>query len=250
MRKALYAANWKENKTNEEAAEFVRALAALSYSEREIVICPSFVSIISAYDCARGSGIRIGAQDVSNFEAGAYTGEVSASMLAGICEYVIVGHSERRQHFYDNDKIVNDKVHLALKHGLKPIVCLGENLPQHKNHRTFAVVSSQLKHCLQNVPADKMPCIVIAYEPRWAISGGDKNHKPATPYDAELTHGFIRHRIAKLYGEGIAADIRIIYGGSVKPENIACFMEKDDVDGALVGTASLDIESFKAIIST
>jgi len=249
MRIPFIAANWKENLMNEDVAEFVKKLRTVNFPDKEVLVCPSFVSIISAHDCARGSDIKIGAQDISNLEGGAYTGEVSAQMIAQFSDYVIIGHSERRGHFYDNNAIVNKKILLALKYRIKPILCIGETMAQHKNKRTNEIVLSQLKSCLKGVPELLMKEITIAYEPIWAISSGDKNHRPATPEDAEETQAFIRKRIKILYNKQVAESTRIIYGGSVKPDNIKSFMKKDNIDGALVGAASLDFDSFVRIIN-
>lgn len=249
MRTPLIVANWKENKTNQEVADFVYALRLSVSGGREVVLCPSYVSLITAYDCAKGSAIKIGCQDISGFEAGAYTGEVSPIMIKGFCTYAIIGHSERRKNFHETDESVNLKVRNALKHGIQPIICVGEKLQERKEHRTEQVVRQQLTKALSGVTAEQLSSVAIAYEPVWAISGGDASHEPATPETAEKTHQFIRKTLEQLYNKQVADFIRIIYGGSVKPENMAGFMKEDDIDGALVGNASLPVESFLKIIN-
>jgi len=248
MRKEFYAANWKEYKTDAEAAAYFGHFKGLNF-DSDVVICPSFVSLATAHGILADSGVSVGCQDLSVYEHGAYTGEVSAFMVKAFCKYAILGHSERREHFHENDHIINLKLKNALMHSLKPILCIGENSAQHKNNRTFSVLWSQLKGCLKDISGEQINGITIAYEPIWAISKGDSSHKPAEPAGIQDTHAFIRQRLAKLYGSDVAQDTRIIYGGSVRPENISAFMEMADIDGALVGGASLDPVSFEKIVS-
>ncbi len=250
MRTSFIVANWKENKSNHEAAEFIRRLKQImgDLKGAEVVICPAYVSIITAFDCTRDCNLKIGSQDVSVHEQGAYTGEVSALMLRDFCQYSIIGHSERRKHFQERNEIVNKKVQLAIKYGIRPILCIGEDAEQRKNGLTNELLFEQLQSCLENVGADMVREIVIAYEPVWAISHGDPNHRAATPDDAEKAHEFIRKTLARMYDSQTASMTRIIYGGSAKPENISSLLEKENIDGALVGTASLDPESFAEII--
>jgi len=250
MRTPFIAANWKENKTNLETAKFLGELKKkIKNCERDVVICPSFVSIITAYDCAKNSPIKIGAQDISVHRKGAYTGEVSVSMLKDFCLYAIIGHSERRKYFKERNEIVNRKVLLALKSGLMPILCIGEDLDQRQNKQTEELLQEQLDSGLEGVDSSVVRKVVVAYEPIWAISSGDPNHKPATPKDAEKAHKFIRNTLAKMYDPETAVEIRIIYGGSAKPENMKSFMDQQNIDGALVGNASLDVDSFSSIIN-
>jgi triosephosphate isomerase (TIM) len=249
MRKPLIVANWKENKTNQEAAEFILGLKKVPLAGRDVVVAPSFLSIITAFDCAKGSDLMIAAQDVSLFDIGAYTGEVSAQMLKGFCTYCIIGHSERRKSFGVTDHVVNEKVFRSLASGIKPIICIGERLKEREMHHTEEVLVGQLHKGLSKVSGDQMVHITIAYEPVWAISGGDAKHEPATPDTAQKTHLFIRKKLAEMYSPAIAERIRIIYGGSVKPDNAMAFMKQPDIDGALVGNASLELSSFIRIIN-
>lgn len=211
----------------------------------DIVICPAYTSLAYLADDLEESNIAVGAQDLYWQEEGAFTGEVSPLMLkdAG-CRYAIVGHSERRQFFGETNETVNKKVKAALKHGLIPIMCVGENLQERESNNTFKVIEGQIKGGLVDISALDMEKIVIAYEPVWAIGTG----KTATGDQAQEVHKFIRDLLKKMYGQEIASSVRIQYGGSVKPENTAELMGKPDVDGALVGGASLKVESFSAIV--
>jgi triosephosphate isomerase (TIM) len=245
MRKKVIIANWKMNKTNEQAAHYIKELRHKLHAvhDKEIVVCPSFVSIITCFDCARGSNIQVGAQDIHHLKSGAYTGEVSAEMISEFCSHVIVGHSERRA-MGEKDEDVNRKVKAAIQEGLIPIVCIGETLEQRKAKKTMQVLRSQLEKALQGV--SNIDKLIIAYEPVWAISGGHASHEPATPDAAEKEHKHIRSLIELLY-PGHGAKIRIVYGGSVKAENAKGFLHKADIDGCLVGNASLDVDSFARI---
>jgi triosephosphate isomerase (TIM) len=245
MMRPLIVANWKENKTNEEVASFISAFRALvaGSKDRDIVLCPSYVSIITAFDCLKGSDMMVGSQDVSASMGGAFTGEVSASMLSDFCRYVIVGHSERRRMCGDRD--IGNKVHCATKAGMIAILCVGESKEERSKGMTKQVLTRQLDQGLGAEP--DLSRIVVAYEPVWAISGGDKAHQSATPTIAQDVHEFILSHMSKRFGDK-AKSVRIIYGGSVKPENIHSFMEQKDVSGALVGNASLDPNSFARIV--
>jgi triosephosphate isomerase (TIM) len=245
MRKRIFLANWKENKTPEDAAAFIKGLASAGIPHgMDVVICPPYVCLPAASDAAKGSSISIGCQDVSRFESGAYTGEVSPLMLKGLCSYAIVGHSERRRLFHETDESVNAKVRLCIKHGILPVICVGETLDERKSGKTEDVVARQTEIALEGIDGVGF---VIAYEPVWAISGGVAGTEPATPETAEAVHKAIRRILHGRYGKG-AESVRIVYGGSVKPENIASFMAKPDVSGALVGNASLEVDSFLKIL--
>lgn len=243
MRRPLIAANWKMNKTVSEARDFVRSLlpSVKDISDADIVISPPFTSLYAVAELIKGTGIKLSAQDVFYEEKGAFTGEVSPLMLkdAG-CEYVIVGHSERRQYFNEHDNIVNRKAKVSQKNGLKAILCIGETLSEREAGKTFDVLDMQMKGGLRDVDAQGL---VIAYEPVWAIGTG----RTATTEQAQEAHGFIRSKLRDIY-DVYADSTRILYGGSVTPENIDGLMACPDVDGALVGGASLKADSFERII--
>lgn len=247
MRTPIIAGNWKMNKTVKEAIDLVRELRRLviDVGQVEMVVCPPFVSLPAVTEALAGTKIKVGAQNVYFEEKGAYTGEVSASMLAGLCEYVIIGHSERRQYFGETDDSVNKKIKVALAHGLKPIVCVGENLKQYEANETGAVVSTQIRNGLAGLTAEQLNSIVIAYEPVWAIGTG----KAATGAGANsVVATSIRGPLSEMFGEPIAQAMRVQYGGSVTPGNIAEFMVMPELDGALVGGASLKAPDFAEII--
>ena len=247
MRTPVIAGNWKMYKTAGEAASFVKAFLPLvaGVSDVEIVLAPPFPAIAAVAELARGSSVRVASQNVHFAEEGAYTGEVSPGMLkdAG-ASHCIVGHSERRQYFAETDDSVNRKNRAALAAGLTPIFCLGETLAQREIGRTYDVVGAQLLGGLKEIPAEEGTRIIVAYEPVWAIGTG----KTATPEQAQDVHAFLRNRLEQLWGE-VADSVRILYGGSVKPENIATLMDKEDIDGALVGGASLSADSFAKIVN-
>ncbi len=249
MRRPVIAANWKMYKTISEAVEFVREFKPLvvSSTHSDIVLAPPFTSMKAIADRLEGSNIAVGAQDVAaEGGPGAFTGEVSAAMVkdAG-ASYAIIGHSERRQYYCETDEWVNRKINSATKAGLLPIVCCGERLEDRDSGRAEDVVKRQLGEGLQNLTVEEAARIIIAYEPIWAIGTG----RTATPETAEHMHAFIRSRIREMFGEKVAADLRIIYGGSVKPDNIASLMSEADIDGALVGGASLEAGSFAKIVN-
>ncbi|MFY9506937.1 MAG: triose-phosphate isomerase [Caldicoprobacterales bacterium] len=247
MRKPIIAGNWKMNKTPEEAASMVKELAPLvKDSDIDIVLCAPFVSLQATLDAAAGTNIKVGAQNMHWEENGAYTGEVSPTMLNALgVEYVIIGHSERREYFAETDETVNKKVHSALAHGLKPIICVGETLEQREEGITQELVQGQTEAALKGLSAEDVKKCVIAYEPIWAIGTG----KTATSEDANNVISYIRSTVKKVYGEEAANAIRIQYGGSMKPENAADLMAMSDIDGGLVGGASLKAEDFANIIN-
>jgi triosephosphate isomerase len=235
-------------KTASQTTEYLKALAPLvaPSGHAEVVICPPFVNLPAAVEAARGTNVEIGAQDVFWLKEGAYTGEVSAPMLAGVgCQWVIIGHSERRQYFGETDESVLKKTAAALDCGLKPIVCVGERLEERESGHTEAVLVSQLANGIEGLTPEQFSRIVIAYEPVWAIGTG----RTATPETASAAHAFLRGLISRKYGRDAATSCRILYGGSVKPENIRDLMAQKEIDGALVGGASLDVASFAKIVN-
>ena len=251
--KKLIAANWKMNKTIDESISFIKEFKKLIKNNKniDVAICPPFTSLQAVFNELKGSNIQLGAQNMHFDDAGAYTGEVSPIMLKEIgCEYVILGHSDRREIFNEDDFLINKKVIAALKHGLNPILCIGEHLKQRKSGKTKGILQNQLKICLKNINKNKIIRINIAYEPIWAISKGDPNHKAATAQDAEEGHKFIRSVIEKLYDKVISKKVRIVYGGSVKPENSKELLAMPNIDGGLVGNASLNARSFAEIVKS
>jgi len=247
MRKPIIAGNWKMHKTAGEAAAVVRELVELTRDAKdvEIVICPAFTSLHAVHEVLAGSNIKLGAQNVHWEKSGAYTGEIAAEMLkeAG-CQYAIVGHSERRQYFGESDETVNKRIKAALAGGLIPILCVGESLEQRETGITETVVGTQVRAGLAGLAAEKVSGLVVAYEPVWAIGTG----RTASSDDANTVCRFIRATVAALSGEKAAGEVRIQYGGSVKPSNIAELMAKSDIDGALVGGASLKAGEFSNIV--
>jgi len=239
----MMAANWKMNKTTKETREFINGFLPLvdGVQDREIVIAPPFTSLTVAAELLKGSSIKLAAQDVFYKESGAYTGEISPPMLTdAACSYVIAGHSERRQYFGETDETVNRKIRAAMNAGLAVIFCIGETLEEREAGNTFNVLKRQITEGLQGIAAKGL---VVAYEPVWAIGTG----RTASPEQAQEAHRFIRSELGNLYGD-TAGKIRILYGGSVKPDNVSSLMSKEDVDGALVGGASLQADSFAAIV--
>ena len=247
MRTPLVAGNWKMYKTPSEAAMLAGAvIKELSAPDGiDLVVCPPFTALEAVGTVIAGSGIDLGAQDLHWEKEGAYTGEVSAEMLRDVgCRYVIVGHSERRQYFAETDAAVNKKSGAALASGLTPIVCVGETLPEREAGRANDVVAVQLKGALSGLAPEQVQALVLAYEPVWAIGTG----RTATPSQAEEMHANVRRIITDLYGEDVAQAVRILYGGSVKPENARELLGRSDIDGALVGGASLRADSFASIV--
>ncbi|MBI2305493.1 MAG: triose-phosphate isomerase [Chloroflexi bacterium] len=238
------AGNWKMNTTLDEAVELVRNMLPLLSGIRgvETAVCPPFVSLAAVAPLLKGSGVGLGAQNMYHQEKGAYTGEVSPLMLTGLCQYVILGHSERRQYFGETDETVNKKLLAALRVGLKPIFCLGETLDDREAGRTEAVVVRQVRGGLEGVGSTLS--LVIAYEPIWAIGTG----RAATGAQANQVAALIRGEVATLFGPTEATELRIQYGGSVTAANAGQFMSQPDIDGALVGGASLKAEEFAAIV--
>jgi len=248
MIKPLIAANWKMYKTIVEAVNFAKQamIEFASVADREVVIAPSYTALFAVGEILKGSSsVHLAAQNMHWAEHGAFTGEVSAAMLidAG-CEYVIIGHSERRTLFGEQDSLINQKVIAALKSNLKPIFCIGETLEAREADKTFDILRQQLQGGLNNISSDDIRHCVIAYEPVWAIGTG----KTATPEQAEEVHHFIREEIGNLHSTAIGDNTRILYGGSVNPDNVARLMSQSNINGALVGGASLDLESFARIV--
>jgi len=243
MRKPLMAGNWKMNKTVSEAVDVVKVLKSVlsDVTEVEILVCPTFTALYAVNNEIRGSNINLGAQDIFWELKGAFTGEISPVMIKDVgCSYVIIGHSERRQYFGETNESVNKKTKAALAAGLAPVVCVGETLKEREDGAAFKVIERQIKESLIGLNAQQAFSAVIAYEPVWAIGTG----KTATPEQAQEVHFFIRKMYAQMYDEGVAEKTRILYGGSVNPGNISELMKKPDIDGGLVGGASLGAESF------
>ncbi len=247
MREKIIAGNWKMHKTVPEALSLVQEIKIkLSRSDYKVVVMPPFTALYSVGGAISGSPIKLGAQDVFWEDEGAYTGEISPLMLSDLgVEYVIVGHSERRKYFGETDEIVNRKIKAVLAHNMTPILCVGENLEERESGKTIDVVTKQLKGALDGILIDEVENIVIAYEPIWAIGTG----KNANPLQVQTVHAFIREEINAIYGNDIGDRVTILYGGSVKPENAAELTSMPDVDGALVGGASLKADSFIGIIN-
>jgi triosephosphate isomerase len=244
MRTPIIAGNWKMNTYVEQAATLVKDMLdpLIKIQGAEKVLCPPFMSLTTAGEIIKGSDVKLGAQNMYYEEKGAYTGEIAPPMLAGLCEYVILGHSERRQYFGETDEIVNKKIHAALKADLKPIVCVGERLEENEAGKTEEVVTRQVKGALVDV---KLPQgMVIAYEPVWAIGTG----KAATGEQADGVMGLIRQIVSGILGSEAAQEMRIQYGGSVTSSNIAEFISQPNIDGGLVGGASLKADEFVDIV--
>jgi len=242
----LIAGNWKMNTTVRSAVDLAsRMKPGLQTAENvETLVCPPFVSLAAVAATLEGTGVRVGAQNMHHEEGGAYTGEVSASMLGELCDYVILGHSERRQLFGEIDATVNLKTKAAVEAGLKPIVCVGEDLGDREAGREQETVQRQLSGSLEEIAYS--PDLVVAYEPVWAIGTG----RAATPAQAQEIIAHLRRVLGSLYGAASAAEVRLLYGGSVNPANIGDFMGQPDINGALVGGASLDAEAFVKIAQT
>jgi triosephosphate isomerase len=248
MRRPIIVGNWKMHKTTAEAVSLVKALHAsvAQVQDVDIGVAPPYTALMAVAEALRGSAIFVAAQNMHWEAQGAFTGEVSAAMLADVgCKRVIIGHSERRQYFDETDATVNRKLKAALNAQLDPILCIGETLGQRQDNATFGVLELQIRQGLAEIPADGMRRIVLAYEPIWAIGTG----QTATPAQAQEVHAFIRGLLGTLYGKALADEVRIQYGGSVNAGNIQTLMTQPDVDGALVGGASLETSSFAQIVS-
>ncbi len=247
MRKPIIAGNWKMFKTRDEALFFILKVSEKMPSIKKVdsVICAQ-APLIRCLIKRQGLNLRIGAQNLFYEDEGAYTGEISGKMLKSYkVDYVIIGHSERRNYFHETDEIVNKKIKAALRNELKPIVCVGEHLEERESGKTNELLNTQIKAAFAGITAEEMAKIVIAYEPIWAIGTG----KTATAEQADAACGYIRSLIKELYGEKVSEAIRIQYGGSVKPENIDELLEKENIDGALIGGASLDPEKFIKMVN-
>lgn len=246
-RTPLIAGNWKMYKTVPEAVTAAAALAKLTrdVTDRDIMIAPTFTALSPVYEVIQNSRISLGAQNLHWEKEGAYTGEISGDMIVSAgCDHVIIGHSERRQYFGETDETVSKKIGAALKAGLKPVMCIGETEAERDADQTFSVLDKQVQMGLQRLTSGDLRSLIVAYEPIWAIGTG----KTATTDQAQEAHRFIRSVIEKIFGSDIADGLRILYGGSVKPDNASDLMALPDIDGALVGGASLDPETFSKIV--
>lgn len=247
-RKKLIAGNWKMNKTSADGVALVRdiVVAVGKQSDVEVVVCPPFTGLESAGKALEGSNVKLGAQNMHFEASGAFTGEISAPMLRAIfATHVILGHSERRTIFGETDELVNKKVLAALKHQLRPIFCVGETLAERESGSTLKVVQTQLERGLDGVSKELAASVVIAYEPVWAIGTG----KVATTEQAQEVHAFIRGLLTNLFTESVAQKLRILYGGSMKPSNAPELLSQKDIDGGLIGGASLEARSFVELVT-
>jgi triosephosphate isomerase len=246
MRTPYIAGNWKMHKTLTEAEELTRELVrSLDRETKKVMIAPPFTALTAVKTCLQGSHILLGAQNMGSEETGAHTGEISVLMLKDIgVDVAILGHSERRHKYGETDELINKKVTLALSHGLQVVLCVGETLEQRESGSAKTVVEEQLKAGLRGVPEEQLVSVTIAYEPVWAIGTG----KTATPQDADDIHGFIRDLMSRMYSDSAAAAMIIQYGGSVKPSNAAELMGMENIDGLLVGGASLTADTFVPIV--
>lgn len=247
MRKKVIAGNWKMNKTPQEAIQMVKELIPLvTDSENEVIICAPYIDLIPLVELTKGTNVKIGAENMHFAKSGAYTGEISGPMLKAIgVEYVILGHSERRQYFAETDDTVNKKLKAAFEYDLKPIVCVGETLEEREAGKTEDIITSQTRLALDGITKEQVKQTIIAYEPIWAIGTG----KTATSDDANNSIKSIREEIAKEYGSDIAQEVIIQYGGSVKSSNARELFTTSDIDGGLVGGASLKAEEFSKIVN-
>lgn len=247
MRKPIMVGNWKMHKKAAEALDFVEAFKSLlSDTDVEVGLCVPFTDLWKVKEAIKGTKIKLGAQNMHFEEKGAFTGEISPEMLKEIgVDYCIIGHSERRQYFNETDEAVNKKLHTAFKYNIKPILCVGESLNEREKNKTKDVVSGQVKKALHNLTNAQVSEMIIAYEPIWAIGTG----KTATPEQANETIALIREMIKELYDDKVSESARIQYGGSVKPKNATEIMNQEDIDGALVGGASLKPEDFIQIVN-
>ena len=247
MRRPLIAGNWKMHNNCAQSVELVSQLIkSVPASEVDIVVAPPYTALSSVAAVLKDSPIALAAQNIFWEESGAFTGEIAPAMLKDVgCTHVIIGHSERRQFFNETNDTVNKRLKASLKASLIPIVCIGETLSEREGEKTLAVIEEQITEGLHNVSPDEMKPLIIAYEPVWAIGTG----KTATPEQAQEVHHFIRELVARIFSGPIAEEIRILYGGSVKPDNVDHLMAQTDIDGALVGGASLKADSFTRIIA-
>ena len=246
-RRPLIAGNWKMYKTPDEAAETARQLVerVAGVTDVDIMIAPTYTALVPVFEVIQNSPIGLGAQNLFWENEGAYTGEISAPMLKAVgCEYGIIGHSERRQYFGESDETVNKKIQAAIQVGLKPVFCVGETEKERESEQTLSVLDKQVKKGLEGLVSGQLDTLIIAYEPVWAIGTG----KTASDDQAQEVHQLIRSLVKKNFGNALSDSIRILYGGSVKPDNIAGLMSMPDIDGALVGGASLGAESFSKIV--
>jgi triosephosphate isomerase len=247
MRKAMMAGNWKMNTTVDEAVALATAIAnaTADYDQVDCVVCPPAICLPAVAAALRSGNVAVGAQNVHWAASGAFTGEISTAMLQGYASHVIIGHSERRQYFGETDETVNQRTHAALEAGLIPIVCVGETLEQNRGGQTETVVKLQVEAALNGISNDLITNVIIAYEPVWAIGTG----LAATAEEAGATCGnVVRKGISELYGADVAAQVRILYGGSTNEKNIGEIMQQPDIDGALIGGASLKVESYAAMV--
>ncbi|WDN89682.1 triosephosphate isomerase (TIM) [Desulfosarcina sp. BuS5] len=247
IRRPLIAGNWKMFKTCSEAVETAKHLVTRvdDVTDVDVMIAPAFIALAQVADIVKGSKVSLGAQNLFWEKEGAFTGEISPHMIVSTgCKYVIIGHSERRQFFEETDESVNKKINAAVKNGIEPILCVGESEKERESNETFSVLDKQITKGLQGLFTDNLKHLTIAYEPVWAIGTG----KTATDEQAQEVHLFLRSLIEKKLGNKFAESIKILYGGSVKPDNITSLMSMPDIDGALVGGASLDAETFSKIV--
>ncbi len=243
----IIAGNWKMNKTIQEAIDFIHQLTPLIRdAEAKVFLAVPYTAIHACSEAANDTSIVIGAQNMHEAEEGAFTGEISAKMIkeAG-ATFVILGHSERRQFFHETNALINKKIKLAIKHHLSPILCIGETLDEREKSMTEQVLAVQLRECLEGIQESEAASLIIAYEPIWAIGTG----KTATPEMAQATHAFCRHFLKERFGEKISSQMILQYGGSVKPESAAALLTQKDIDGALVGGASLNADTFARIVN-
>lgn len=246
-RKFLIAGNWKMNKTSSEAVDLIEEIKSSvgDQSSVQVCVCPSFTSLAKASELVEQSEVLLGAQDMNASPSGAYTGEVSAEMLRDLyVNFVILGHSERRQYFGETNQDINRKILAAVENNLKPIYCIGETLEERERGQTLDVVRKQVREGLENFPTQSIDNLVLAYEPIWAIGTG----KTATDEMAQEVHCDIRNVLTEMFGEAASSGIRILYGGSMKPENASGLLAQEDVDGGLIGGASLTARSFVGIV--
>ena len=247
LRKKLIAGNWKMNKTSSDGLQLTQEIVAEvgKLTDVDVVVCPPFTALESVAKAVDGSTVKLGAQNMHHEANGAYTGEISAAMLRALfATHVILGHSERRTYFAENDAFINKKVLAALKNQLRPILCVGETLAERESGSTLKVVQTQLEAGREGVSKELATSVVIAYEPVWAIGTG----KVATTEQAQEVHAFIRSLLTKLFGEAVAQKVRILYGGSMKPSNAPELLAQKDIDGGLIGGASLESRSFVDLI--